>query len=77
MRERRCEDCTLPLRFCACDGTAEFAPLIETGMRRVPNVTGFDAETTERLQTRLAEFDAVRNRGAVESRTAYLHWEGQ
>jgi len=56
------------------DQTEEFAPTIGTGMRRVPSGAGaeFDAVTTELLQSRLDEFDAVRARGEVESRSVHL-----
>jgi hypothetical protein len=56
------------------DPTDEFAPAIGTGMDRVPSGAGaeFDAATTEKLQRRLDEFDAVRTRGDVESRSVHL-----
>ena len=56
------------------DQTEEFAPTIGTGMRRVASGAGaeFDAATTELLLSRLDEFDAVRTRGEVESRSAHL-----
>ncbi len=52
----------------------EFAHLIGTGMRPVPLGAGaeFDLATTEQLQSRLDEFDAVRIRGEVESRSVHL-----
>ena len=52
----------------------EVAPPIGTGMRPVPAGAGaeFDAETAERLRDRLDEFDAVRARGEVESRSVHL-----
>jgi phytoene dehydrogenase-like protein len=54
--------------------TEEFAPALGTGMRRVLSGAGaeFDAATTELLQSRLDEFDAVRTRGEVESRSVHL-----
>lgn len=56
------------------DQTDEFAPTIGTGMRRVPSGAGaeFDAVTAEQLRNRLDEFDAVRTRGEVESRSVHL-----
>ncbi len=56
------------------DQTEEFAPAIGTGMRRVAAGAGaeFDATTTELLRSRLDEFDAVRTRGEVESRSVHL-----
>lgn len=56
------------------DQTEEFALTIGTGMRHVPSGAGaeFDAATTELLQSRLDEFDAVRTRGEVESRSVHL-----
>ena len=52
----------------------ELAPAIGTGMRSVPSGVGAepDAVTAERLRDRLDELDAVRARGEVESRSAYL-----
>ncbi len=56
------------------DQTEEFAPAIGTGMRRVPSGVGAepDAVTAGHLRDRLDELDAVRARGDVESRSAYL-----
>ena len=56
------------------DQSLEFAPTIGTGMQRVPAGAGaeFDPETVEQLQNRLDEFDAVRMRGKVESRSVHL-----
>jgi len=56
------------------DQTEEFAPTIGTGMRRVPSGAGaeFDAATAEQLRNLLDEFDAVRTRGEVESRSVHL-----
>jgi hypothetical protein len=56
------------------DQSLDFAIPIGTGMRRVPAGAGaeFDAETTERLRNRLEEFDAVRTRGEIESRSVHL-----
>ena len=42
----------------------EFAVPVGTGMRRVPRYETDNAD----LRERLAEYDAVRNRGAVEIR---------
>lgn len=52
----------------------EFAFPIGTGMRRVPRGVGaeFDPATAEEIRDRLDEFDAVRTRGDVESRSAHL-----
>jgi hypothetical protein len=52
----------------------EFSILIDTGMKPVPRGAGaeFDAATTEKIQTRLDEFDDVRTRGDVESRSVHL-----
>ncbi len=48
--------------------------MIGTGMQRVPSGAGaeFDAATAEQLRIRLDEFDAVRTRGEVESRSVHL-----
>jgi len=56
------------------DGVDEFAVPIGRGMRRVASGAGagFDAEEAERLRNKLDEFDAVRTRGDVESRSAHL-----
>ena len=56
------------------DPAADFALPIGTGMHRVPTGAGseFDEEMTEQLQKRLDEFDAVRTRGEVESRSVHL-----
>jgi hypothetical protein len=47
---------------------------IGTGMRHVEPGAGaeFDAATTERLRNKLEEFDAVRTRGEIESRSVHL-----
>ncbi len=52
----------------------EFAILIDTGMKRVPRgaAAEFDTATSEKIRTRLDEFDAVRTRGDVESRSVHL-----
>ena len=47
----------------------DFAPPVPTGMRRVERPV---EAPDEALIARLDEFDAVRNRGAVEARTAWL-----
>ena len=64
----------LPEETTADDESLEFAIPIGTGMQRVPAGAGgeFDAETTERLRSRLEEFDAVRTRWEIESRTVHL-----
>ena len=56
------------------DPEGEFALSIGTGMRRVRPGAGaeFDLETAEKLRSRLDEFDAVRTRGEVESRSVHL-----
>ena len=46
----------------------EFAAPVDTGMRRVVR----DASLSDDLLDRLAEFEAVRNRGAVEARSAWI-----
>lgn len=48
------------------DDPSEFTAPIERGTRPVP-VTVFRREDRDRLRERLAEFDRVRNRGAVEA----------
>ena len=48
----------------------EFAAPVDTGMRRV--VRDEDASLSDDLLDRLAEFEAVRNRGAVEARSAWI-----
>lgn len=55
-------------------GEKPFVRPIGTRMLRVPAGAGakFDADTTEELQKRLDEFDAVRTRGEVESRSVHL-----
>ena len=52
----------------------DFVVAIGTGMEPVPRGSGaeFDPATAERIRTRLDEFDAVRTRGDVESRSAHL-----
>jgi hypothetical protein len=50
----------------------EFAVPIGTGMQRLEHGVDFDRETADRLRRRLDEFDAMRTRGAVESRTAWI-----
>jgi hypothetical protein len=52
----------------------EFAFPIGTGMQRVPRGVGaeFDPATAEEIRDRLDEFDAVRTRGDVESRSVHL-----
>ena len=47
----------------------DFAPPLPTGMRRVERPL---QAPDDELIARLDEFDAVRNRGAVEARTAWL-----
>ncbi len=56
------------------DEAAEFATPIGTGMEPVPEGAGaeFSAATVERLRNRLDQFDAVRTRGEVESRSVHL-----
>jgi hypothetical protein len=56
------------------DDSAGFAQPIGTGMEPVPPGAGaeFSAATVERLRNRLDQFDAVRTRGEVESRSAHL-----
>jgi hypothetical protein len=56
------------------DEVEEFAPSIGTGMTPVPAGAGseFNVKTTELLRVRLDEFDAVRTRGEVESRSVHL-----
>jgi len=52
----------------------EFAIPIDSGMKPVPRGAGaeFDLATAEKIRTRLDEFDAVRTRGDVESRSVHL-----
>lgn len=56
------------------DDIPEFATTIGTGMVLVEAgaATEFSAATVERLRSRLDEFDAVRTRGEVESRSVHL-----
>lgn len=49
----------------------EFSTPLGRGMQPVEHPTEF--ADPEALLARLDEFDAVRNRGAVEARTAWLH----
>lgn len=49
-----------------------FAVPIGTGMRRTEHQP-YDSTAYDALTARLDEFDAVRNRGAVEARSAWLH----
>ncbi len=51
-------------------GIDDFAVPISTGMRRVDREDSL-LDSSE-LIARLDEFDAVRNRGAVEARTAWM-----
>lgn len=52
----------------------EFSVPIGTGMTRVPREEAheFDAETAAALQARLADFDSMRDRAAVEARTSWI-----
>lgn len=56
----------------AADDLDEFSFPIGRGMRRC-EPTPFDPATERALLDRLDEFDAARNRGATEARTAWLH----
>lgn len=56
------------------DDAPDFATTIGTGMVLVEAgaAAEFSAATVERLRNRLDEFDAVRTRGEVESRSVHL-----
>lgn len=56
----------------------DFAVPIGTGMRTVARTAAaeFDPETAEHIRQRLDEFDAVRTKGDVESRTVQLGGPG-
>jgi hypothetical protein len=56
------------------DDTPDFVTTVGTGMESVEPGAGaeFSASTVERLRARLDEFDAVRTRGEVESRSVHL-----
>jgi hypothetical protein len=50
------------------DPIADFAPSLDTGMRRVSDGVESYVEIVERLRDLFDEFDTVRIRGEVESR---------
>ena len=56
------------------DAVDDFAVPVGRGMRRLSEgeKTTFRRDEAARLQDRLDEFDAVRTRGDVESRSAHL-----